>query len=263
MHRAVLPEPVLRRDLVAQSSGAGRRPRRYHRVVRGVAFILMLGATVAVGQDEEPALQPEAPVRPTNAKSFTSTRLRSQPHWPAASFEVSALLTGRTNVFLGVDLVAGIPLGWPVKPNRRERIASGWMVMPLVEASFGALSGPLCQGSRVCGDRFVVGPGLKFGHGVGVEREGGVVRPVQMLYVQLAFAGGLVDVSQAPLSPGNAWWEGLVRARLGAHLGALDLSDEGGLSSIFSLNVAATVEYVAISEFTRGFGFGGVVGVAF
>ena len=231
--------------------------------MRVVVFILMLGATVAAGEDEEPPLQPATPVRPTNARTYTSTRLRSQPHWPAASFEVSALLTGRTNVFLGVDLVAGVPLGWPVKPNRRERIASGWTVMPLIEASFGALSGPLCQGARVCGDRFVVGPGLKFGHGVGVEREGGVVRPVRMLYVQLAFLGGIVDVPQAPLSPGNAWWEGVVRARVGAHLGALDLSEEASLSSVFSLNVAATVEYVAISELTRGFGFGGLVGVAF
>jgi hypothetical protein len=98
---------------------------------------------------------------------------------------------------------------------------------------------------------------------VGVEREGGVVRPVRMLYVQVAALGGIVDVSQAPLSPGNAWWEGLVRVRLGGHLGALDLSEEGGLSNTFSLNVAATVEYVAISEFTRGFGFGGLVGLAF
>lgn len=223
----------------------------------------MLTATLAVGQDEEPPPRSAAPVQPTKARSFTSTRLRSQPHWPAALFEVSAIVTGRSNVFLGVDLVAGVPLGWPVKPNRRERIASGWTLMPLIEASFGALSGPLCQGARVCGDRFVVGPGLKFGHGVGVERNGGIVRPVQMLYVQVSVLGGIVDVSQAPLSPGNAWWEGLVRVRLGGHLGALDLSDEGGLASVFSLNVAATVEYVAISEFTRGFGFGGLVGVAF
>lgn len=97
-------------------------------MVRVVLVILMLGATVAVGQDEEPPLQPKAPVRPTNAKAFTSTRLRIQPQWPAASFEVSVLLTGRTNVFFGIDLVAGIPLGWPTKPNRRERIASGWML---------------------------------------------------------------------------------------------------------------------------------------
>jgi hypothetical protein len=230
--------------------------------VRFLLVPLLVCAPLAFAEDE-PSDQVAAPVRPTRAKSFTSTRLRSQPHWPAAAFELSALVSGRENVFLGVDLVAGFPLGWPVKLTRRERIASGWMLMPLVEASFGGLSGPVCQGARMCGERFIVGPGLKFGHGVGVEREGGVVRPVRMLYVQVAALGGIVDVSQAPLSPGNAWWEGLVRVRLGGHLGALDLSEEGGLSNTFSLNVAATVEYVAISEFTRGFGFGGLVGLAF
>jgi hypothetical protein len=176
---------------------------------------------------------------------------------------VSALLSGRVNVFFGLDLVAGVPLGWPTKANRRSRAASGWLLMPLLEASLGGVSGPICQGARVCGDRFIVGPGLKFGHGLGVEREEGVVRPVRMFYVQLAALAGMVDVPFAPLAPGNAWFEGLVRARLGAHLGAIDLSEDGGFLSTFSLNVAATVEYVAISEFTRGFGFGGLVGVAF
>jgi len=231
--------------------------------VRLVLLTLGLAASFAHAQDEEPDPTPASPVRPTRAKSYTSTRLRTQPQWPLASFELSALLTGRANAFFGVDLVAGVPLGAPVKPTRRERVASGWLVMPLIEASVGGLSGPLCQGARVCGDRFVIGPGLKFGHGVGVEREGGVVRPVRMLYVQVAALGGIVDVSQAPLAPGDAWWEALVRVRLGGHLGVLDLSEEGGLGSIVSLNVAATAEYVALSQFTRGFGFGGLVGLAF
>jgi hypothetical protein len=234
-------------------------------VVRFLLVSLVLHVPFALGQEEEPRPEPEPVpvVRPTKAKSFTSTRLRTQPHWPLASIEVSALLTGRVNVFLGVDLVAGVPLGWPTKQHRRERIASGWVVMPLVEASLGGLSGPLCEEARACGDRFIVGPGLKFGHGVGVEREGGVVRPVRMVYLQVAVLGGIVDVVSAPLAPANAWFEGLVRVRLGAHLGVLDQSEDGGFLSIFSLNVAAAAEYVAISQFTRGFGFGGLVGVAF
>ncbi len=234
-------------------------------VVRVLLLSFMLHVPLALGSEEEPSSEPEpAPaVQPTKAKSFISTRLRTQPHWPLASFELSALLTGRVHVFFGADLVAGVPLGWPTKPNRRERIASGWVVMPLVEASLGGVSGPLCEGARACGDRFIVGPGLKFGHGVGVEREGGVVRPVRMLYVQVAALGGIVDVVSAPLAPANAWFEGLVRARLGAHLGVLDQSEDGGFLSTFSLNVAAAAEYVAISQFTRGFGFGGLVGLAF
>lgn len=222
-----------------------------------VSVLLALVATVALGDTDPGTLR----ALPARGAAFTSTRLRAQPHWPLVSFELSALVTGLENVFFGVDLVAGIPLGWPTKERRRDRIASGWVVMPLIEGSFGGVSGPICEGVRLCGDRFVVGPGLKFGHGVGVEGEGGVVRPVRMIYVQLGFVGGRTDVRSAPLSPGNAWWEGGVRARVGGHLGGVDASAQ--TASTFSLNVAAVAELVVLSPFTRGWSLGGAIGVAF
>jgi hypothetical protein len=178
-------------------------------------------------------------------------------------FELGAVVTGRVNVFFGADLVAGVPLGNPVRASRKDRVASGWTVMPAIEASLGRLSGPLCAGARVCGERFVVGPALKLGHGVGVIQSDGVVRPVRMLYVQASAIGGVVDVPEAPLAPGEAWWEGGLRLRLGAHLGSLDLTGEGGFLSTFSLNLAAMFEHIAISRFTQGASFGGVVGIAF
>ena len=202
-------------------------------------------------------------VRPTRAVVFTSTRLRAEPHWPLALFELSGVVTGRENVFVGVDLVAGIPLGVPVRPNRRVTLASGWLVMPVIEGSLGRLNGPICAGVRLCGERFIVGPGLKFGHGTGVLTNDGLVRPARMLYVQLAALGGLVDIQESPLAPGDAWFEGVIRARVGGHLGSLDLTSDADFLTTFSLNVAATVEYVAVSPFTRGFGFGGLIGVAF
>jgi hypothetical protein len=232
----------------------------YRKSVHLLVLACLLVAPAALGQDEEP---PEQAARPTKDRTVRSTRLKVQVHWPAASFELSAIVTGRRNVFVGVDLVAGFPLGRPTRTARKSRVASGWMLMPLLEASLGGVNGPVCEGARLCGNRFIAGPGLKFGHGIGVEREEGVVRPLRMLYIQGAVLGGLVDILPGPLSPGAAWWEGLIRVRVGAHLGTLDRSDEPSLLSTFSLNVAATVEYVAISEFTRGFGFGGVVGLAF
>lgn len=224
-----------------------------------ILIALVAGSARAQDEGEESASRP---VRPTRAPTFTSTRLRPQPHWPFALFEVSAVVTGLTNVFFGVDLSAGIPLGWPTKERRRDRIASGWIVMPLIEGSYGGVSGPVCQGVRLCGDRFVVGPGLKFGHGVGVEGSEGVVRPTRMIYLHVGFLAGRVDVSSAPLAPGNAWWEASLRARLGGHLGSVDPSGQG-LGSTFSLNVAVVTEFVAISPVTRGWNLGGAIGVAF
>lgn len=226
--------------------------------MRALILMALIGGSARAEDEGEEA--PARRVRPTRAPTFTSTRLRAQPHWPFALFEVSAVVTGLRNVFFGVDLVAGIPLGWPTKERRRDRIASGWIVMPLIEGSYGGVSGPVCEGVRLCGDRFVVGPGLKFGHGVGVEGEEGIVRPTRMLYVHLGFLAGRVDVSSAPLSPGNAWWEASLRARLGGHLGSIEAT---GLGSTFSFNVAVVTEFVAISPVTRGWNLGGVIGVAF
>lgn len=226
---------------------------------RLLLLIALCFASHASAQDEEG----DRPAPTRRSKSFTSTRLRAQPHWPLAVFELSLVVSGRTNVFFGVDLVAGVPLGFPTKLSRRDRIASGWTLVPVIEASFGGLGGPFCDGSRLCGQRFVIGPGLKFGHGVGIEREDGTVRPNRMVFVQVSAIGGIVDVRGAPLAPGDAWWEGGVRARAGGHLGSLDLSGESGFLSSFSLNVAVVVEYIALSRFTRGWGFGGVVGFAF
>ncbi|MBL8923077.1 MAG: hypothetical protein JNJ54_29780 [Myxococcaceae bacterium] len=222
---------------------------------------LVLSALVASSAGAEEGQGPSR-VRPARAPTFTSTRLSVQPHWPLASFELSAVVTGARNVFFGLDLVAGVPLGWPTKARRRDRLASGWVVMPLIEGSYGGVSGPLCEGVRLCGDRFVVGPGLKFGHGVGVEGEGGVVRPTRMLYAQLGFIAGRVDIRSAPLSPGNAWWEAGLRARVGGHLGSLDVSQPGGASS-FSFNVAVVTELILVSPLTRGWTVGGAIGVAF
>jgi hypothetical protein len=239
-----------------------------------VVWLSVLLASVALAEEDDdgPPVPPPTPattearaatLRPSRQPTFTSTRLRAEPHWPLALFELSGLITGLQNAFFGVDLVAGVPLGVPVRPNRRLKQASGWLVMPIVEASLGRVNGPICMGVRLCGERFLVGPGLKFGHGVGVLNDDGLVRPGRMLYVQVTALGGNFDVQDAPLAPGDAWFEGVVRARLGGHLGSVDFSGEGTFLSTFSLNVAAIVEYVALSPFTRGFGFGGAVGVAF
>ncbi len=241
--------------------------------VRFVLLTVLLASVALADEDDdgapvpppEPVLPaPTSPlIKPTRQPSFTSTRLRAEPHWPLALFELSGLITGRENAFFAIDLVAGVPLGVPVRPNRKLKQASGWLVMPVVEASLGRVNGPLCMGVRLCGERFVVGPGVKLGHGVGVLTDDGLVRPGRMLYVQLAALGGNFDVQDAPLAPGDAWFEGVVRARIGGHLGSVDLTGEAGFLSTFSLNVAAVFEYVALSPFTRGFGFGGAVGVAF
>jgi hypothetical protein len=235
-------------------------------------FLSVLFASVAFADEDGdgtavPPPAPELPapsgLRPSKQPTFTSTRLRSEPHWPLALFEVSGLVSGLQNVFFGVDLVAGVPLGVPVRPNRKLRQASGWLVMPVVEGSLGRVNGPVCMGVRLCGERFLVGPGVKLGHGVGVLNDDGLVRPGRMIYLQVAALGGNFDVQEAPLAPGDAWFEGVVRARLGGHLGSVDFSGEGGFLSTFSLNVALVVEYVALSPFTRGFGVGGAIGVAF
>lgn len=229
-----------------------------------VATVLCLAAVTALAEDgrDEPA--PAARAFPMRSQTVKSTRLRQEPHWPLVQFELGLIVYGRQNVFFGADLVAGVPLGAPVKQGLRSKVASGWTVMPLVEASYGSLSGPLCGGARMCGQRYLVGPGLKLGHGVGVMADEGVVRPVRMLYVQASAVGGVVDVPTGPLSPGEAWFEGAVRARLGGHLGSLDLTGESGFLSTFSLNLAVVAEWVVLSlQGTRGLSVGGVVGLAF
>jgi hypothetical protein len=239
--------------------------------VRSALLCATLFATVAAADEDGDgvAVPPPSPVlqaptiRPTRQPGFTSTRLRAEPHWPLALFEVSGLVSGLQNVFFGVDLVAGVPLGLPTRSSPRGRQASGWVVMPVIEASLGRVNGPVCMGVRLCAERFLVGPGVKVGHGVGALTADGLVRPGRMMYLQVAVVGGNFDVQDAPLAPGDAWFEGAVRARVGGHLGSVELPAAGGLFSTFSLNVAATVEYVALSPFTRGLGVGGVVGVAF
>lgn len=183
-----------------------------------------------------------------------------EPRWNRLTGSGIGVISGFRNYTVGLEFFLGVNFGTPTLDGPKREV-SGVLIVPGLEVLWGRISGPICNGSELCGQQWGGGLGLRVGHMTGIARHDGSVRLKRFLFGELSATAASVNVPPAPLTQGARWGEGVFRLRGGVQLNASSLSNVEANGVI--IHLTGHVEYVAFHLATQGVQLGAAFGLAF
>lgn len=248
--------------------------------MRSLGFVVMVVATTAFAQVDEyatpefpradagvdgpPSAPPLVDSSPANTPAPPPATVDKgppkEPRWNRLTGSGIGLISGLKNYSVGLEFFVGVNFGTPTIDGPKREV-SGVVFVPGLEVLWGRLSGPVCNGSELCGQQWGGGLALRVGHMTGRARHDGTVRMNRFLFGELSASGVSVNVPPAPLTQGARWGEGVFRLRGGVQLNASSSSNVEANGVI--LHLTGHVEYVAFHLATQGVQVGAAFGLAF
>ncbi len=250
------------------------------RAVRSLGLVVMVVAATAFAQVDEYAT-PEFPhadagveappsppplvdsppaITPAPATKPVDKGPPKEPRWNRLTGSGIGLISGWKNYSVGLEFFLGVNFGTPTIDGPKREV-SGVLIVPGLEVLWGRLSGPVCNGSELCGQQWGGGLGVRIGHATGLARHDGTIRLNRFIFGELSATAASVNVPPAPLTQGARWGEGVFRLRGGVQLNASSLSNLEANGVI--IHLTGHVEYVAFHVATQGVQVGAAFGLAF
>lgn len=216
-----------------------------------------------------PVSPPPMPVAPLESAPVPAPEVSrgpaKDPRWARATLSAVGLLSGWRNLYAGVEvsLAAVFPLSGPQVVDGAQRKVEGWLSTVGADVLGGRISGPLCDGSDFCGDRWAFGASARVGHASGYAAHDGSVGLRRFWFGGLTAQAGYVSVPPAPLVAGARWFEGVFRLKGGVEASTAGPLTRSPRAAVVLVQAFVFAELIVFAPVPRGFQLGAAVGVGF